>query len=441
MVATVIPDIIRDIGGATLIAWTVALYEIGSIVAGAACALLALKFGLRRVMMASAILYAIGCLISVLSPDMPTMLAGRLAQGLGGGGLMALTFVAANRLFDRLLMAQVMAAISVVWGASAFTGPLVGGVFSEIGYWRGAFLFFAVQAAALAVWIHLGLRNIASDTGGSDVVGNVPFRRLALLSIGVIAIAAAGIDPEGVKSGLFITFGVMALALFLWLDGRRTDDRLLPRRPLDIRQGVGAALTLVFCFAAATVSLGIYGPVLMTALYGASALTAGYILALSSIGWSVAAIVSANAAERYDPYLIGGGMSVVTASIVGFVVALPNGGLWWIAVFATLEGAGFGMAWTFLLRRATRFAVGPEKDRLSSAIPTIQRLGYAVGAAMMGIVANAFGFSDALTQGVAKDVAFWVFALSLPAAGFGIIAVIAFVSLNPKERPDGRSPQ
>jgi hypothetical protein len=43
-VATIIPSIIADIGGATLIAWMFALYEIGSIVAGAASALLAMRY-------------------------------------------------------------------------------------------------------------------------------------------------------------------------------------------------------------------------------------------------------------------------------------------------------------------------------------------------------------------------------------------------------------
>jgi len=435
MVATVIPDIIRDIGGAQLIAWTVALYEIGSIVAGAASALLALRFGLRGIMMASALLYGAGCIVSAIAPDMPIVLAGRLAQGLGGGGLMALTFVAANRLFPRPLMAQVMAAISVVWGASAFPGPLVGGIFAEIGFWRGAFLFFAAQAAGLSVWLFFGLRNAGNAPETDSAATSFPYRRLAVLSAGVVAIAAAGIDPAPVKSSLLIAAGIGLLAMFLHLDGRYGANRLLPVRPLDLRHGVGAALLFVFCFAAATVALGIYGPVLMTTLYGISALTAGYILALSSIGWSLTAIISANAAERHDPKLIAAGMTVVTLSIAGLAYAMPSGPVWLIAVFATLEGAGFGLTWTFMLRRATRFAEGAEKDRLASAIPTIQRLGYATGAAAIGIVANTFGFSDVLDKPTAETVAFWVFALSLPVAALGAVAVARFVTARPPTAP------
>ena len=43
LVATMVPAIVADIGGAELISWTVALYGIGSIVAGASSGLLALQ--------------------------------------------------------------------------------------------------------------------------------------------------------------------------------------------------------------------------------------------------------------------------------------------------------------------------------------------------------------------------------------------------------------
>ncbi|HIC79966.1 MAG TPA: MFS transporter, partial [Kiloniellaceae bacterium] len=56
LVSTMMPAIVAEIGGIRLIAWTVALYEIGSIVAGAASGLLALRLGTRRPMTAAACL-------------------------------------------------------------------------------------------------------------------------------------------------------------------------------------------------------------------------------------------------------------------------------------------------------------------------------------------------------------------------------------------------
>ena len=426
MVATIIPAIVSDIGGATLIAWTFALYEVGSIVAGAASALVVMKLGLRVAMSAAGLLYMLGCIVSAASTEMPIMLTGRLVQGFGGGSLVALSFVSVVRLFPRELVPRAMAAMSLVWGVSAFSGPLVGGLFAQLGFWRGAFLFFALQAAALSFWIFKALGDERASPSQAQGA-RFPGWRLGALSLGVVSIASAGIDVALPRSAICVALGIGLLLLFLILDSRQTTHRLLPRRPLDPRDGVGAALLMVFCFTAATIAISVYGPILMTLLLGASPLEAGYVLALSSIGWSVLAIATASARERYDGALILGGMCVLTASIVGFVVAVPNGPLGLIALFAFLEGAGFGMAWTFILRKATSMAVADERDRIASALPTIQRLGYAVGASYMGIVANVLGFSDDLGSGIARSVAFWIFVLCLPLAAVGLAAGIAFV--------------
>jgi MFS family permease len=433
MVATIIPSIIADIGGATLIAWTFALYEIGSIVAGAASALLAMRYGLRIAMSAAAMLYMLGCLVSAMSPDMPFMLAGRLAQGLGGGGLVAISFVSVVRLFPRELVPRAVAALSLVWGVSAFSGPLVGGLFAELQFWRGAFLIFALQAAALSLWIFLTLREPAG--GGTVQDGKYfPGWRLCALSLGVVAIASAGINVSLTTSPILVCTGIGFLVLFLHLDAKQSLRRLLPRQPFDPRHGVGAALLMVFCFTASTIAISVYGPVLMTILLDASALTAGYVLALTSIGWSLAAVVTSGAREQYDSVLVFGGMCVLSISIVGFIIAVPNGPLALVALFAFLEGAGFGMAWTFILRMTTAMAADDERDRIASALPTVQRLGYAVGASYMGIVANALGFTNNLQPAIAHSIGTWLFMMCLPLAGIGLAACLAFVRHSNRQR-------
>ena len=89
LVATVLPSAVDEIGGVAYVSWAISLYMLGSIVASAASALLAVTFGLRAAMAGSALLYGVGCAASALAPDMATMLFGRLLQGLGGGGMLA----------------------------------------------------------------------------------------------------------------------------------------------------------------------------------------------------------------------------------------------------------------------------------------------------------------------------------------------------------------
>jgi MFS family permease len=425
MVATLIPDIVADIGGARFIAWSMALYEIGSIAAGAASAVLALRYGLRLAMTASALLYLAGCALSAVAPDIAVLLAGRLAQGTGGGGLVALSFVAISMLFDRASMPRVVAAVSALWGVSSFIGPLVGGLFAAWDFWRGGFWFFGAQAGLLAAWIWFG-RALEGGAPPQPDAGRIPAARLGVLALGVVLIAASGIEISRLWTPLLLASGLTLLALFFRLDSRAGDDRLLPRGAIDPRGPIGTGMLMLMLFSAGTIVISIYGPLMMIALHHVSALTAGYIIAASSIGWSTTAFIVAGSSERRDPLMILGGMVLVTLGVVGYVVAVPNGPLWLIVVCAALEGGGFGIAWTFVLRRLTALAPPQDSERIASALPTLQRIGYAVGAALMGLVANAAGVSEAMSYDTAHNAAFWIFAASVPLALAGLTAAVAF---------------
>ncbi len=430
LVATMMPAIIAEIGGAHLISWTVALYEIGTIVAGAASGLLAMRFGLRLPMSLAAGLFGTGCVVSATAPDMWVVLAGRLMQGLGGGGLVALSFVATGIFFPNRLLARAMAAISTLWGTSAFMGPLVGGLFVEYGSWRGGFWFFGVQAALLAMWI--ATRIDGGDRPSNDKVsGRFPIVRLMFLSAGVVSIAYAGLEVSLLRTLVFAIAGLVCLTLFLRLDSARDANRLLPRNAISLTNPVGAGLTMILCFTIAAIAISVYGPLLMVQLHGSSALVAGYVVACASIGWTLAAVPVSGLPERYDARMIAAGMLVLVASILGFAYSVPNGPVWLIAVFASLEGIGFGMCWTFILRRATALADPSEAQRVSAAIPTIQRSGYAVGAAYVGVVANGAGLAPAASHAVNASAAATIFLSCMPFAVLGLIAASRFLRAKP----------
>ena len=72
------------------------------------------------------------------------------------------------------------------------------------------------------------------------------------------------------------------------------------------------------------------------------------------------------------------------------------------------------MMWSFIVRRIITAASSSEQDVASSSIPTTQQIGFAIGAAVSGIVANMFGFDENMTAIVLQNVAFWIFAAFIP---------------------------
>jgi hypothetical protein len=87
------------------------------------------------------------------------------------------------------------------------------------------------------------------------------------------------------------------------------------------------------------------------------------------------------------------------------------------------------MCWAFLVRRIVSAVPDEVRESASSAVPTMQILGYALGAAAAGIAANLSGFGGAHggalpDPATAETVGFWVFAAFLPVGLIGIIAAV-----------------
>src|SRR5471030_551824 len=101
--ATIMPSVVEDIGGIAYVNWTISLYQIGSILAGAATGVLSRRLGLRRMLIVGASIYGLGCVANAVTSDMAIMLAARLVQGFGGGAMMTISYVAIQLLFSEHL--------------------------------------------------------------------------------------------------------------------------------------------------------------------------------------------------------------------------------------------------------------------------------------------------------------------------------------------------
>src|SRR5580704_2265856 len=153
--ATIMPSAAHEIGGYSAFGWAVAIFLLGSILGGATAGRLSLRIGLKPAMSIAGCGYALGCAASALAPNMGFFLAGRLLQGLGGGWVVGLSYVAVSSLFPQALWPRVLSGLAAVWGVATLFSPLIGGLFAQAGFWRGAFWFFAVQGLGFVAAISL----------------------------------------------------------------------------------------------------------------------------------------------------------------------------------------------------------------------------------------------------------------------------------------------
>jgi hypothetical protein len=332
--------------------------------------------------------------------------------------MLALSYVGVSQLFPAELWPRVLAIVAGVWGVSSLVGPLVGGAFASAGVWRGAFWAFAGQAALLVAAAPL-LATTRTPPAGETTA--LPGRQLLALSAGVLAIAAAGVQQETWAMAACSAGGIAALALALRLE-RHAAVRLFPPSPLSFAVPWGPGYVAVLLLTMATVSFTVYGPLFMARLFGVSPLLAGLLVAMESVAWTLAAIATANAPAHREPSLIRGGTAAIAVAVAGLAWTIPRGPVWALGFWTAVQGAGFGICWAFLLRRIVAAVPPSDADRASAAVPTTQMIGYAIGSAVCGMVANALGLHDGATPDTVRIVAFWVFATFFPLAGLGALS-------------------
>jgi MFS family permease len=407
--ATIAPAIVDDIGGVAYINWTITLYEVGAILAGACGALLCQRFGIKRVLGFAALVYGCGCLIAGFAPRIGVLLAGRLVQGMGGGLLLTLCYIAVQEWFEPAWWGRLFGIVALIWGAGSLLGPLIGGVFAGLHEWRMTFLVFAAQAAVLWVLVFIGL----PPQTRRQPTKSWPLLPLLLLTLAVMAIAESSIAPDvavslaGALGGLGILYAAARV-------DRRFGSRLFPVRLLDFRHPVGAGLLMVLALSTATTSFWAYGPLLLKILFGTQPLISGYILAGEAVAWSLATLAVARLPVSQDRTLIRFGAVLAALGAAGFALALPAGGLPGIVLCALLQGLGFGLCWPSVVRRMAELSTDAERPLAVTSPETMQRIGYAVGAAAVGIAANLSGLAAGISIAAAKSAAFWVFAAFVP---------------------------
>jgi len=414
---TIMPSVAKEIGGYQYFGWSIAAFLLGSILAGACAGKLSIRFGLRRATALAGVVYAIGCAMGAAAPDFLVFVAGRLVQGLGAGAIVSLCYVAITAMFPENLWPRVYGAIAGVWGAATLLGPLCGGLFAQAGFWRGAFWFFVVQAVIFVGAVLVMVPAAPRAASG----GRIPGRQLALLTLGVTLIAAAGVVPGQLTAAACAVLGILAMAAML-LVNTRTADRLLPRAAGDLATATGLGLTVIFFCEAATVGFSVYGPTFIQVLHGADPLLSGYVIGGIAAGWTAFSFVVANLKPQHEGRAIRIGASVIVAGVAWGAYEMVHGGLVGITLSMVTLGSGFGICWAFLAKRVIGGAPLEEQPLASAAVPTTQLIGGAVGAAAAGALANALGFAHGVTLNGGQTHGLWLFYAFLPLAVVGLAA-------------------
>ena len=254
---------------------------------------------------------------------LPWLVAGRVLQGLGGGGLVPLSLALAADLYRGDARTLALGSVAGLQEAGSVFGPLYGTTLAALaasaGAWRFVFWLNVPLAALCAGGLLLATRR--GVTPSASVTASIDWISASLLGLGLglLVLALYPDDPDHRATGtLLLPAGIASvavLALYGWRQVRRLEP-LVPRELLRSRGFAGAAVANLLIGAALMVAL-VDVPVLGRLVFNLDQLGSGLLLSRFLVGIPVGAVLGGWLAGRLGgrPVAVGG----ILVSAVAFL--------------------------------------------------------------------------------------------------------------------------
>ncbi len=420
VVATALTAIRQDLGASVAeLEWTVNAYGLSFAVLLMTAAAAGDRWGRRRVFTAGVTVFAVASLVCAVAPNVATLIAGRVLQGVGAAFVMPLALALLSAAFPPELRARALGVFASVSGIAVPLGPLFGGAVVAGISWPW---IFWLNVPLGAVLVHLAVTRI-DESRGPDRAIDVPGLALVTLgSFGLVWALAQG-NTAGWTSTEVLGAAVVGLVALVAFAGwqRRAAHPMLPLHLFGSRRFAAGNLVIFFHWGSALGVVFFMAQFLQTGL-GYGPLAAG----LGLVPWGLTTAViprwTGRLVGRFGerPFIVAG-LGLHTVALVWLaLVADPGVGYWAIVAPMVLSGSGIAMCLP-AAQSAVLTSVEPRFiGKASGAFSTMRQLGGAFGVAVLVVgfsSAGGYASSTAFTDGFTAAV--------LTGAGLAVAGVLA----------------
>jgi EmrB/QacA subfamily drug resistance transporter len=164
IVATCLSAIAHDLEGWALLPWVISGYLVSSTATTPIYGRLSDRFGRRAALLTSIGIFVSASALCALATTMPLLIAARVLQGVGGGGLRSITQIVIADIIPPRDRGRYQGFMSTTFLVSTTLGPVLGGLFAEHLSWKWAFWINLPLGAIAFIVISRQLRKVSMPT-------------------------------------------------------------------------------------------------------------------------------------------------------------------------------------------------------------------------------------------------------------------------------------
>jgi EmrB/QacA subfamily drug resistance transporter len=390
IVSNALPRIIGDLGGGqSAYTWVVTAALLSMTATTPLWGKLSDLYSKKALVQIALVIYVLGSAAAGLSQNAGMLIACRVVQGIGVGGLSALAQIVMAAMISPRERGRYSGYLGATFAVATVGGPLLGGVITDTSWlgWRWCFYvgvpFAIIALVVLQKTLHLPVvkREVKVDWGGAFFIS-------AAVSLLLLWVTFAGDKYDWVSWQTFTMIGgAVVLGLLFVLVESRASEPIIPLRLFRNRTIALSSLASLFVGVAMFTGTVFFSQYFQLAR-DKSPTMSGVMTIPMIAGLFVSSTVSGQVITktgRWKYWLVTGGF-LVTAGL-GLLGTIRYDTVYWhIAIFMALLGLGIGMMMQNLVLSTQNQVAPSDLGSASSTVTFFRSLGGAIGVSALGAV-------------------------------------------------------
>ncbi|MGX1708820.1 MDR family MFS transporter [Streptomyces albidoflavus] len=386
VVSTAMPTIVGDLGGLEHISWVVTAYTLVTAITTPIWGKFGDLFGRKPMYLASIAVFLVGSALCGAAQSMTELIAFRVVQGIGAGGIGAGAFALIGALVPPRERGKYQGMTASVMAIGTIGGPLLGGFVTGHFDWRWAFYVNLPLGLLALVWLWRMLHVPAQR-----IKAKIDWAGIGLLtgSISAIVLAATWAGTTYAwGSWQILALGAVAvigLAAFVAVE-KRAAELLLPLSVFTNHRNYPLAMVLILAAGVVMFGAGLYLPLFQQTVQGASATNSGLLMLPMMIPVVIVSTIAGKVMSATGKYKIFPVLGTVflTAGLGLLATMGTDTSQLLTGLYMVLVGIGLGFTLQMSVTIAQNSVPLRDMGAAMSSVNLFRTLGGSLGVAVFG---------------------------------------------------------